>query len=65
MLSRRSQTESFVLAAFHSFNYSLLGKVGFSAMSTLMDSVKCYDLTYHELDWAIETLDKLHHGVIG
>jgi HprK-related kinase A len=62
-LSPRPRTESFILAAYHSFNYSLLGEVGFQAMKTLVDSVECYDLVYHDLDWAIQTLGDLHNRV--
>ena len=40
----RSRSQSFILAAYHSFNYSLLGSAGFQAMSTLLDATKCYDL---------------------
>lgn len=64
-LTRRSQTRSFILAAFHSFNYSLLGPAGFNAMQTLIDAVDCYDLVYNDLEWAIRTMDQLHDGSIG
>jgi len=59
-LSPRSRTQSFILAAYHSFNYSLLGEVGFQAMKTLVDSVICYDLVYRDLDWALQTVGDLH-----
>lgn len=59
-LTRRSKTQSFIIAAFHSFNYSLLGSAGFSAMETLINAVQCYDLVYRDLDWAIDTLNDLH-----
>ena len=59
-LTARSKTESFVLAAYHSFNYSLMGESGFAAMQTLIDSVECYDLVYRDLDWAIEAVGQLH-----
>ncbi len=58
-LSRRRRSDSFVLAAYHSFNYSLLCETGFEAMKTLIESVDCYDLVYHDLDWAVKTMDAL------
>lgn len=63
-LSRRSQTQSFVMAAFHSFNYSELGMEGFLTMRTLIDAVRCYDLVYRDLDWAIDTMEKLNVGML-
>jgi HprK-related kinase A len=59
-LNPRRRTESFILAAYHSFNYSLLGEDGFQAMKTLVDSVECYDLIYHDLDWALKSIEVLH-----
>lgn len=58
-LTPRRRTESFILAAYHSFNYSLLCETGFEAMKTLLQSVACYDLVYHDLDWAVEAMDEL------
>ena len=62
-LSPRPRTESFILAAYHAFNYSLLGEAGFDAMTTLLDSVVCYDLVYRDLDWALRTAEDLHAQV--
>ena len=58
-LSLRRRTDSFILAAYHSFNYSLLCEAGFEAMKTLIENVDCYDLVYHDLDWAIQAMDTL------
>ena len=58
-LSPRRRTDSFILAAYHSFNYSLLCETGFEAMKTLIENVDCYDLVYHDLDWAIRAMDGL------
>jgi HprK-related kinase A len=55
----RQRATSFMLAAFHSFNYSLLGADGFSSMEQLIDEVECFDLTYHDLDWAVFTMEEL------
>jgi HprK-related kinase A len=59
-LRPRSRSRSFILAAYHSFNYSLLGEPGFDALVKVVDSVACYDLVYRDLDWAIETLENLY-----
>lgn len=58
-LRPRRRTESFIIAAYHSFNYSMMGEVGFHAMKTLMETVPCYDLVYRDLDWAVHTVDEL------
>lgn len=58
-LSPRRRTDSFILAAYHSFNYSLLCEAGFDAMKTLIEKVDCYDLVYHDLDWAVKTVGDL------
>jgi HprK-related kinase A len=59
-LSLRPKSESFILAAYHAFNYSLLGKLGFESMVKLIDAVECYDLVYRDLDWAIKSVDELY-----
>jgi HprK-related kinase A len=61
-LRPRSRSESFILAAYHSFNYSLMGASGFHAMCHLIDSVECFDLIYHDIDWAIHCVNRLHEG---
>ncbi|MEZ5571786.1 MAG: HprK-related kinase A [Halioglobus sp.] len=58
-LTPRRRTDSFILAAYHSFNYSLLCEAGFEAMKTLLDNVDCYDLVYHDLEWAVNAMDQL------
>lgn len=58
-MSQRRHSDSFILAAYHSFNYSLLCETGFEAMKTLIENVECYDLVYHDLDWAIQAMDEL------
>lgn len=58
-LSPRRRSDSFILAAYHSFNYSLLCETGFEAMKTLIENIDCYDLVYHDLDWAIGAMDGL------
>lgn len=58
-LSRRRRTDSFILAAYHSFNYSLLCEAGFEAMKALIENVDCFDLVYHDLDWAVSAVNEL------
>ncbi len=58
-LSPRPRTDSFILAAYHSFNYSLLCEAGFDAMRTLIENVDCYDLIYHDLNWAVKAVNDL------
>lgn len=58
-LAPRRKSESFILAAYHSFNYSLLCETGFDAMRTLVENTHCYDLTYHDLDWAVNAMNQL------
>jgi HprK-related kinase A len=58
-MSPRRRTDSFILAAYHSFNYSLLCEAGFEAMKTLIENIDCYDLVYHDLDWAVQAVGDL------
>ena len=58
-LAPRRRTDSFILAAYHSFNYSLLCEAGFEIMKNLISTVECFDLVYHDLEWALETIDRL------
>ena len=37
------------------------GMDGKKAMKTLIDSVECYDIVYHDLEWALQTIGDLHH----
>ena len=61
-ISPRRRTDSFILAAYHSFNYSLLCDEGFDIMKKLISHVDCYDLVYHDLDWAVRTVNELPAG---
>ena len=63
MIKRRSRAESFMFAAHHSFNYSLLSEAGFRSMGRLLDAVDCYDLRYSQLDGALEFINELHAEV--
>jgi HprK-related kinase A len=59
-LSELSKGESFIRMADHSFNYSILGVVGFNALAKLHDKVKCYEFHYGgDIEQAIATMDSL------
>ena len=58
-LSPRRRTESFILAAYHSFNYSLLGLTGFETLTRLVDACACYDFRYSDLDQAVAVFEGL------
>ncbi|GAB3289810.1 HprK-related kinase A [Parahaliea aestuarii] len=58
-LRPKGRAESFLFAAHHSFNYSLMGEVGFEAMCHFVDGLDCFDLSYSALDAALERLDEL------
>jgi len=45
-------------AADNSFNYSVHGERGFMMLSDLIDRCECYELTFGNLDDAIETIDE-------
>ena len=59
VLHKKPKTEAFMFAGLHSFNYSLLSQTGFDTMCTLMDAVSCYDLTFSDLDKAVQVIEKL------
>jgi len=58
----RRRTDSFILAAYHAFNYSLLCESGFEIMENLISTVECFDLVYHDLEWALQAVDRLTSG---
>ena len=64
-LSKRRRTDSFLLAAYHSFNYSLLGDTGFNVMKNLIEGVECFDLVYRDMDWAVNAMNTLAEGSHG
>lgn len=58
-LRPRRRSESFILAAYHAFNYSLLCETGFDSMQKLIENLNCYDLVYRDLDWAVQVMNDL------
>lgn len=59
VLHKKPKTEAFMFAGLHSFNYSLLSQTGFDTMCTLMDAVSCFDMTFSDLDKAVQVIEKL------
>jgi HprK-related kinase A len=55
----RSKARMFMHVADSAFNYSLLGRVGFDALSGLIDMTDCYALRYSRLEEAIEVIESL------
>ena len=51
--------EAFIQAADQSFNYSLLGREGFTAMGRLVDQCECLQFSYGDLDEAVRVFDRL------
>jgi HprK-related kinase A len=60
LLSKVSVGNAFIRMAENSFNYHVLGHKGFSALSLLMNQVRCYDYLYDgDLDRAMAFFDEL------
>lgn len=53
-----SRARALIGAAADSFNYSMLGKEGFRALTGLIDKCDCYELSYSNLEEAIAVLDQ-------
>jgi hypothetical protein len=51
---------SFTKLAGNSFNYSLLGPLGFASLKRLVQSVPCYRIAYGSLAQAVEIVESLH-----
>lgn len=58
-LRPRAKADAFMHAATHSFNYSLLGRLGFELNTRLIDACRCWDFEYSELPEAIRTFEEL------
>ncbi len=53
-----SKPRALVHAAADSFNYSVLGRQGFDALTRLVDACDCYELSYGDLEHAIQAVDQ-------
>ncbi len=58
-----ADSEAFLLLASNSFNYEVLGQVGFEAVTRLIDGCQCYKLVYSDFDEAITALRDLTNHV--
>lgn len=58
-LRPRAKADAFMHAASHSFNYSLLGRVGFELNAALTDACDCWDFEYSQLDDALRLFEEL------
>ena len=54
-----ADSEAFLLLASNSFNYEVLGHVGFEAVTRLIDSCQCYKLIYSDFDEVIAAMRNL------
>ena len=59
VLTPISKGSAFERLASHSFNYSLLGRLGFELTSNLIDACQCADFVYSDLADGLATLDAL------
>ena len=58
-LVRLPQQDAFAQLAFNSFNYSLLGDVGFNAVADVIERCPAFELRYSDLDTAIHRIHAL------
>jgi HprK-related kinase A len=58
-VQRLPDEEAFARLAFNSFNYHLLGPIGFEAVANVIESCPAYKLRYSDLDQAIEGIGEL------
>lgn len=58
-LLARSKANSMLELGRNSFNYLVLGRAGFEALTRTVDSCDCYDFQYSQLDDAVEVFDRL------
>ena len=58
-LSARSKAKSMLELGRNSFNYMVLGRQGFEALSRVVDASDCYDFQYSQLDDAVAVFDGL------
>jgi HprK-related kinase A len=58
-LSPVSRPEAFLRVAHQSFNYSVLGTVGFETLAAVFDRCSCHMLRYGDLGEAVRALDAL------
>lgn len=55
----RSKANSMLELGLNSFNYMVLGRMGFEVLSKVIDASDCYDFQYSQLDDAVAAFDAL------
>ena len=55
----RQKSASFMELADQSFNFNVLGELGFQGLKQVLDNCDCYDLSYSDLDDVIAELERL------
>lgn len=58
-ITPRQKAASFMELADQSFNFNILGELGFQALRQVLDNCDCYDLSYSDLDDVIPKLEQL------
>lgn len=58
-LASLSKAQAFLRAAENSFNYSVIGRLGFETLAKLIDDCQCYEFVYDDLDKAVEQIESL------
>lgn len=58
-LRRRSKADSMLELGRNSFNYMVLGRLGFEVLGRVVDACECFDFEYSRLDDAVEVFGKL------
>jgi HprK-related kinase A len=58
-IAPRQKAASFMELADQSFNFNILGELGFQALRQVLDSCDCYDLSYSDLNDVIPELEQL------
>ena len=62
LMTPREKSDSVVDLARNSFNYGVLGRLGFETLSDLVAACDCHDFVYGQLDDAIAAFDALAAG---
>ncbi|MEO9150202.1 MAG: HprK-related kinase A [Burkholderiaceae bacterium] len=58
-LKPRARADAFMEVTNHSFNYQLLGGLGFNLTAALVGACDCYDFVYSDLPEAVSAFDEL------
>lgn len=59
VLTPLSKAQAFMKLMGQTFNYAVHGREGFAAMSALIDSSRCFEFSYSQLDEAVAVFDRL------